>query len=138
VAEAAAESPGFVLLHYCQTFHWASISRSHEGTMNRLRNLPVHSHHWGHFLTEELSHRVGKTCEYSWPLQQTEHLKRKDMSHQASTNVIGSFNTRMSALELDEKTTTLSALTSLKHGSMISPTLTARSQTIFKAFSFKV
>lgn len=32
---AAAAWPGFVLLHYCQTFHWVSINRNH-GTIKSL------------------------------------------------------------------------------------------------------
>lgn len=38
--EAAAAWPGFVLLHYCQTFHWVSVCRNHNGTIKYSRVLP--------------------------------------------------------------------------------------------------
>lgn len=43
--EAAAAWPGFVLLHYCQTFHWVSESKSEKGTMKPRLDLRVDSHY---------------------------------------------------------------------------------------------
>lgn len=34
-AAAAAAWPGFVLLHYCQTFHWVSVSTRQKKGMKK-------------------------------------------------------------------------------------------------------